>query len=73
MLTDRQTDVGHISLIGGLVTHNPPKNTTRTYAKIYVFIKFLVQFTLNLVSDLTVVFDSSSTCVSFEEQVQFKF
>ena len=26
MLTDRQTDVGHINLIGGLVTRNPPKN-----------------------------------------------
>ena len=24
MLTDRQTDVGHINLIGGLVTRNPP-------------------------------------------------
>ena len=23
--TDGQTDVGHINLIGGLVTHNPPK------------------------------------------------
>ena len=26
MWTDRQTDVGNINLIGGLVTHNPPKN-----------------------------------------------
>ena len=26
MWTDRQTDVGHINLIGGLVTRNPPKN-----------------------------------------------
>ena len=25
MWADRQTDVGHINLIGGLVTHNPPK------------------------------------------------
>ena len=25
MWTDRQTDVGHINLIGGLVTRNPPK------------------------------------------------
>ena len=25
--TDRQTDVGHINLIGGLVTRNPPNNT----------------------------------------------
>ena len=24
--TDRQTDVGHINLISGLVTRNPPKN-----------------------------------------------
>ena len=24
--TDGQTDVGHINLIGGLVTRNPPKN-----------------------------------------------
>ena len=24
--TDGQTDVGHIKLIGGLVTRNPPKN-----------------------------------------------
>ena len=24
--TDGQMDVGHINLIGGLVTHNPPKN-----------------------------------------------
>ena len=24
--TEGQTDVGHINLIGGLVTHNPPKN-----------------------------------------------
>ena len=27
---DRQTDVGHINLIGGLVTHNPPKTDKRT-------------------------------------------
>ena len=27
--TDRRTDVGHINLIGGLVTHNPPKNSIR--------------------------------------------
>ena len=27
MWTDRQTDVGHINLIGGLVTRNPPKKT----------------------------------------------
>ena len=26
MWTDRQTEVGHINLIGGLVTRNPPKN-----------------------------------------------
>ena len=26
MLTDRQTDVRHINLIGGLITHNLPKN-----------------------------------------------
>ena len=26
MWTDRQTDVGHINLIGGLVTRNPPTN-----------------------------------------------
>ena len=25
---DGQTDVGHINLIGGLVTRNPPKNTS---------------------------------------------
>ena len=25
--TDGQTDVGHINLIGGLVTRNPPKNS----------------------------------------------
>ena len=24
---DGQTDVGHINLIGGLVAHNPPKNS----------------------------------------------
>ena len=28
MWTDRQTDVWHINLIGGLVTRNPPKNQT---------------------------------------------
>ena len=28
MLTDRQMDVGHINLIGELVTRNLPKNTT---------------------------------------------
>ena len=27
MLTDRQTDVRHINLIGGFVTRNPPKNS----------------------------------------------
>ena len=27
MWMDRQTDVGHINLIGGLVTRNPPKNS----------------------------------------------
>ena len=26
MLMDRGADVGHINLIGGLVTRNPPKN-----------------------------------------------
>ena len=26
--TDGQTDVGHINLIGGLVTRNPPKKGT---------------------------------------------
>ena len=26
---DGQTDVGHINLIGGLVTRNPPKNSIR--------------------------------------------
>ena len=26
MWTDRRTDVRHINLIGGLVTHNPPQN-----------------------------------------------
>ena len=26
MWTDGQTDVGHINLIGGLVTRSPPKN-----------------------------------------------
>ena len=26
---DRQTDVGHINLIGGLVTRNPPKNVCK--------------------------------------------
>ena len=26
--TDRRTDVGHINLIGGLVTRNPPKKQT---------------------------------------------
>ena len=25
---DGQTDVGHVNLIGGLVTRNPPKNVT---------------------------------------------
>ena len=29
--TDGQTDVGHINLIGGLVTRNPPKNTENGY------------------------------------------
>ena len=27
--TDGQTDVGHINLIGGLVTRNPPKNVPK--------------------------------------------
>ena len=29
--TDGQTDVGHINLIGGLVTRNPPKNDYTTH------------------------------------------
>ena len=34
---DRQTDVRHINLIGALVTHNPPKNMTRSvYPHIWV-------------------------------------
>ena len=33
--TDRQTDVGHINLISGLVTRNPPNNVNRE--KIHVF------------------------------------
>ena len=37
MWTDRQTDgqtnVGHINLIGGLVTRNPPKNSPRLLPK----------------------------------------
>ena len=28
--THRQTDVGHINLIGGLVTRNPPKNNVKS-------------------------------------------
>ena len=31
--TDGQTDVGHINLIGGLVTRNPPKNSPRLLPK----------------------------------------
>ena len=31
--TDRQTDVGHINLMGGLVTRNPPKNSPRLLPK----------------------------------------
>ena len=30
--TDGQTDVGHINLIGGLVTCNPPKNDRKMSA-----------------------------------------
>ena len=30
--TDGQTDVGHINLIGGLVTRNPPKNQSINYS-----------------------------------------
>ena len=35
--TDRQTDVGHINLIGGLVTRNPPKKMSKkvTWASVY--------------------------------------
>ena len=34
--TDRQTDVGHINLIGGLVTRNPPnKNDEYTTCPLY--------------------------------------
>ena len=36
MWTDRQTDVGHINLIGGLVTCNPPKNGVKSGA-IFVY------------------------------------
>ena len=32
--TDGQTDVGHINLIGGLVTRNPPKYVTSNYTSI---------------------------------------
>ena len=31
MWTDRWTDVGHINLIDGLVTRNPPKNQNYTW------------------------------------------
>ena len=34
MWTDRQTDVGHINLIGRMVTHNPPKNSQLRQARI---------------------------------------
>ena len=33
--TDGQTDVGHINLIGGLVTRNPPKKATQHYQKLF--------------------------------------
>ena len=32
---DRQTDVGDINLIGGLVTRNPPKNKFGNLPKFY--------------------------------------
>ena len=32
--TDGQTDVGHINLIGGLVTRNPPKNKPCVFAAV---------------------------------------
>ena len=35
--TDRRTDVGHINLIGGLVTCNPPKNVTKDVLKCWNF------------------------------------
>ena len=36
MWTDRQMDVGHINLIGGLVTHNPPKNVQYCFQITYL-------------------------------------
>ena len=40
MWTDRQTDVGHINLIGGLVTRNPPnKNLSAHFFNIIIVIK----------------------------------
>ena len=37
MWTDGQTDIGHINLIGRLVTRNPPKNN------FFTFFKFLIK------------------------------
>ena len=54
-LTDGQTDVGHINLIGGLVTRNPPKNF-----KLFIDIEGIVpiiqwgQHLLKIVPSLTV-------------------
>ena len=31
---DGQTDVGHINLIGGLVTRNPPKNVVACHVSL---------------------------------------
>ena len=50
--TDRQIDVGHINLIGGLVTRNPPKNRS--------FIKICVNQSTNISKVTTVHYTSFS-------------
>ena len=40
---DGQTDVGHLNLIGGLITRNPPKNYTRSLVVYFCLNKKITQ------------------------------
>ena len=44
--TDRQTDVGHINLIGGLVTRNPPNYILFILLFYYIIFRICIVFQL---------------------------
>ena len=58
MWTDRRTDVGHMNLIGGLVTCNPPKNLRCSHQQVIAILFVLQATTRTTEEDMVKMFDS---------------